>query len=140
MEDDNLVIGYVAGDRAYAYPINIVNMHELVNDELAGVPVLISYCPLCASGVVYRRKLDEQTLLFGNTSALYQSDLVMFDHQTGSYWFQTGGEAVVGSLTGKRLGLLPSMTMAWGEWKRLYPDTRLLAGTAASPAQFAGTR
>ncbi len=74
LEDDNLVIGYVAGDRAYAYPINILNLHELVNDELAGVPVLISYCPLCASGVVYSRKLDEQTLLFGNTSALYQSD------------------------------------------------------------------
>ena len=140
LEDANLVIGYVAGDRAYAYPINILNLHELVNDELAGVPVLISYCPLCASGVVYSRKLDEQTLLFGNTSALYQSDLVMFDHQTGSYWFQTGGEAVVGSLTGKRLELLPSVTMAWGEWKRLYPETGLLTGTAGSPAQFAGSR
>ena len=79
LEDANLVIGYIAGDRAYAYPINILNLHELVNDELAGVPVLISYCPLCASGVVYSRKLDKQTLLFGNTSALYQSDLVMFD-------------------------------------------------------------
>ncbi len=140
LEDTNLVIGYVAGDRAYAYPINILNLHELVNDELAGVPVLISYCPLCASGVVYSRKLDEQTLLFGNTSALYQSDLVMFDHQTGSYWFQTGGEAVVGSLTGKRLELLPAVTMAWGEWKMLYPETGLLTGTASSPTQFAGPR
>jgi hypothetical protein len=140
LEDANLIIGYVAGDRAYAYPINILNLHELVNDELAGVPVLISYCPLCASGVVYSRKLDEQTLLFGNTSALYQSDLVMFDHQTGSYWFQTGGEAVVGSLTGKRLELLPAVTMAWGEWKMLYPETGLLTGTASSPTQFAGPR
>ena len=65
LEDTSLVIGYAAGDRAYAYPINILDRHEIVNDELAGVPVLISYCPLCASGVVYSRKLDEETLLQG---------------------------------------------------------------------------
>ena len=74
------------------------------------------------------------------TSALYQSDLVMYDHQTGSYWFQVGGEAVVGTLTGARLDLLPSITMAWGEWKRLYPDTLLLTGTASEPEAFANRR
>ena len=79
-------------------------------------------------------------LTFGNTSALYQSDLVMYDHQTGSYWFQVAGEAVVGTLTGSRLKLLPSTTMSWGEWKRLYPDTRLLTGTVRSPKSFAQER
>ncbi len=133
----DLIIGYVAGGEAYAYPINVLNLHELVNDEIEGVPLLISYCPLCASGVVYHRVLNGQTLLFGNTSALYQSDLVMYDHQTGSYWFQTAGEAVVGPMTGSRLKLLPSTTMTWGEWKGLYPHTRLITGTASSPTQFA---
>ena len=137
---DDLVIGYVAGDEAFAYPVKVLNLHELVNDDIGGIPVLISYCPLCASGVVYRRQLDGRVLRFGNTSALYQSDLVMYDHQTGSYWFQTGGEAVVGTLTGSRLDLLPSTTMFWWEWLELYPETRLLTGRASSPIQFASPR
>ncbi len=140
LSDDNLIIGYVSGDDAYAYPIDVLNLHELVNDEIDGVPVLISYCPLCASGVVYNRELEGETLLFGNTSALYQSDLVMYDHQTGSYWFQTAGEAVVGSLTGSRLDLLPATTMSWGGWKQLYPETRLLIGTATNPTRFTTPR
>ena len=140
LQDGDLVIGYATGEEAYAYPINVLNQHELVNDVIDGVPVLISYCPLCASGITFHRELDGQTLLFGNTSALYQSDLVMYDHQTGSYWFQTAGEAVVGWLTGSRLRLLPSATMAWGEWKGLYPNTRLLIGTASNPTRFASPR
>lgn len=70
----------------------MLNLHEIVNDVIDGRPVLISYCPLCASGAVYDRELAGEVLLFGNTSALYQSDLVMYDHQSGSYWFQVLGE------------------------------------------------
>ena len=91
LSDYDLVMGYVSGNAAYAYPINILNLHELVNDEIDGIPVLVSYCPLCASGVVYKRELNSRVLLFGITRALYQSDLVMYDHQSGSYWFQVGG-------------------------------------------------
>ena len=114
LEDEDLVIGYRFGDVASAYPLNILDIHEIVNDVIDGEPVLITYCPLCFSGVVFDRELEGLVLTFGNTSALYQSDLVMYDHQTGSYWFQVGGEAVVGSLTGSHLDLLPSATMAWG--------------------------
>ena len=84
LSDHDLVMGYVSGNAAYAYPINILNFHELVNDEIDGIRVLVSYCPLCVSGVVYKRELNSQALLFGNTSALYQSDLVMYDQQSGS--------------------------------------------------------
>ena len=73
-DDYDLVLGYESGDDAYAYPINILNFLEIVNDTIGGVPVLITYCPLCFSGVVFNRELDGQTLTFGNTSALYQSD------------------------------------------------------------------
>ncbi len=97
-----------------------------MNDVIDGVPVLVSYCPLCASAVVYNRILDDRMLVFGNTSALYESDMVMYDHQTGSYWFQVLGEAVVGPLTGQRLTMIPSMTVTWGDWKRLHPDTQIL--------------
>ena len=131
--DRDLVIGYVSESGAYAYPINILNYWELVNDVIDGMPVLISYCPLCGSGVVYSREVEGETLLFGNTSALYESDLVMYDHQTGSYWFQVLGEAIVGEMTGTRLTLLPSQTVTWGEWKKLHPDTRLLAFDDGQP-------
>ena len=136
LKDENLVLGYRSASAAFAYPVNILNFHELVTDDIDGVPVLVTYCPLCFSGVVFSREVDGRELTFGNTSALYQSDLVMYDHQTGSYWFQVGGEAVVGTLTGTRLSLLPSATMEWGEWRRLYPDTRLLVGTAQNPDEF----
>lgn len=126
LRDTDLVVGYASSRGAYAFPIEVLNSRELVNAELDGDPILVSYCPLCASAVVYSRELDGRTLLFGNTSALYESDLVMFDHQTGSYWFQVAGEAIVGTLTGKRLRPLPSSTTTWGDWKRLHPRTRLL--------------
>ena len=140
--DADLVIGYWAGDSAYAYPVNVLDFHEMVTDFIDGVPVLVTYYPLCFSGVVYSRELDGRVLTFGNTSALYQSDLVMYDHQTGSYWFQVAGEAVVGPLTASRLDLLPSTTVTWGEWRRLYPETHLLTGFAGSPNErlFADNR
>ena len=139
LEDDDLVVGYISNKSAYAYPIKVLNFRELVNDVIDGVPILATYCPLCGSGVVFDRELEGETLLFGNTSALFQSDLVMFDHQTGSYWFQVLGEAIVGEKTGKRLALLPAMTISWGEWKGLHPDTRLLVadGGVPFPTRFA---
>jgi hypothetical protein len=128
LDDDDRVIGYVSGSgTAFAYPLKILNSHEIVNDVIDGVYVLVTYCPLCGSGLVNDRMLDGQLLVFGNTSALYQSDMVMFDHQTGSYWFQVASEAVVGPLTGKRMKLLPSMTTTWAQWKELHPETRVLS-------------
>ena len=72
LRDDSLILSYVSGKDAYAYPINFLNMHGIVNDVLNGVSVLITYCPLCFSGVVYHRELDGKLLTFGNTSALYK--------------------------------------------------------------------
>jgi hypothetical protein len=141
LEANDLVVGYVGHEsgQAFAYPLKFLNFHELVNDEIDGIPLIITYCPLCGSGVVFDRRIDDQTLVFGNTSALYNSDLVMFDHQTGSYWFQTGGEAVVGTLTGSRLEPLPSSVMGWGDWLELHPNTRVLSreqGLGTRPSQY----
>lgn len=128
LSDDDMVLGYVSkSGTAVAYPVTMLNLHEIVNDVIDGVPVLISYCPLCVSGVVYDRELDGEVLLFGNTSSLYESDLVMYDHETGSYWFQVLGEAIVGPLSGKRLTMLPSVTAPWGQWKELHPETSILS-------------
>ena len=128
LSPDDLVLGYEAADgQAYAYPAKILNFHEIVNDELGGQAVLISYCPLCRSGIVYDRGLDGRILSFANTGALYQSDLVMYDRETLSYWFQVGGEAIVGELTGARLEPLPSVSTTWSEWRDLHPDTLVLS-------------
>lgn len=127
LEDGDLVVGYAAGETAYAFPLTVLERRELVNAEVEGVPVLVSYCA-CGQAAVYRRELNARVLVFGNTSALYASSRVVFDHQTGSYWLQRTGGAVVGRLTGTRLAPLPSQTLSWGEWKRRHPGTRVLVG------------
>ncbi len=128
LQPNDLVLGYVAADgTAYAYPVKILNLHEIVNDTLTGRDVLVTYCPLCRSGIVYDRNLGEQLLSFGNTSALYEADLVMYDRQTLSYWFQVAGEAIIGEKTGARLEPLPSVTTTWSEWRLLHPQTLVLS-------------
>jgi hypothetical protein len=127
LDDDDIVLGYTAGAQAWAYPVKILNFHEIVNEVLAGQPVLISYCPLCYSGIVFSRVLGDQELLFGNTSALYESDMVMLDYETGSYWWQVAGQAVVGELAGEKLQVLPSRMATWAEWRETHQGTLVLS-------------
>jgi hypothetical protein len=124
---EDMILGYATQEEAWAFPLRILNYHEIVSDTLAGEPILVSYCPLCFSGIIYSRRLAERVLTFGNTSALYESDMVMFDYETGSYWWQVPGEAIVGELTGAQLTVLPSLTTTWDEWQRLYPETQVLS-------------
>ncbi len=127
LQPADTVVGYVDGEKALAYPTKILNYHEIVNETVNGLPILVSYCPLCDSGIVYDRRLEGQVLEFGNTSALHQSDMVMYDKQTLSYWFQVGGDAIVGDLTGKRLAVLPTRFMRWTEWRDAYPNSQVLS-------------
>lgn len=126
LDPDDVVVGYTSEGAAYAYPVKILNFHEIVSDVIDGVPVLVSYCPLCRSAIVYDRRVGDRTLTFSNTSALHQSDLVMADRQTGSYWWQVRGTAIVGSLTGAELEPLPSEMATWGDWIDRHPDTMVL--------------
>ena len=123
LDDQDLVLGYVdENGQAYAYPHKILNFHEIVNDTLADVPVLISFCPLCRSGVVFDRRLGDDLrhdgeLTFSNTSALFDNDMVMVDRQTSSYWWQVPGRSIVGTLSGAELTVLPSTTTTWDRWR-----------------------
>ena len=85
----------------------------MINDVIGGDPVLITYCPLCVSGVVFSREVAGQTLTFGNTSALYQSDLVMYDHQTDTLWSQFLSQGVKGPLLNKKLEIVPAVQTTW---------------------------
>ncbi len=132
MAADDLVVGFVGRDgSAWAYPHRILNLHEIVNDDIAGVPVLVTYCPLCRSGVVFDRRIDDLrhdgVLTFGNTSALYENDLVLVDRQTNSYWWQLAGRSIVGDLSGAELPVLPSVTTSWEQWLVDHPQTQVLA-------------
>jgi hypothetical protein len=128
LDADDIVLGYTdpAGG-TWAYPVRMLNAHELVNDELGGLPILITYCPLCGSGAVYERELDGRSLSFSNTSALFENDLVMVDRETGSYWWQVKGEAIVGSLTGQGLTLVPSVMSTWSDWVAASPETSVMS-------------
>lgn len=116
---------------AKAYPLSVLMYHEIVNDEVGGKEVSITYCPLCNTAVVYDRRLEfegETYLLdFGVSGMLRNSDLVMWDRQTESWWQQLTGEALVGKLAGAELNLLPSMLISLEEYHDAYPDGLVLS-------------
>jgi hypothetical protein len=127
LEDSEAVAVLELGGEVKAYPIRILTWHEIVNDELGGRPVAVTYCPLCNSTVAFARGVGGRVLDFGTTGNLRNSDLVMYDRQTESWWQQITAEAVVGELTGARLEVLPSQILSWSQLKRTHPNARVLS-------------
>ncbi|MGF1550568.1 MAG: DUF3179 domain-containing protein [Sphingomonadaceae bacterium] len=120
------VISLALGGEARGYPLRILTRHEIVNDDVGGVPVAVTYCPLCDSAVVFDRRLDGRVLEFGTTGKLRHSDLVMYDRQTESWWQQFLGLAIVGELKGSELEMLPSRVESLARFRARFPDGRLL--------------
>ena len=127
LEDTEPVLALRIGDEARAYPVQIMIWHEIVNDVVGGVPVTVSYCPLCNSAVAYDRRVGERVVDFGTSGRLYQSALVMYDRQTESLWSHFTGQAVAGVLTGTRLKLFPVATVSWADWRKAHPDGHVLS-------------
>jgi hypothetical protein len=115
------------GGTVKAYPLAILVWHEIVNDEVGGLPVVVTFCPLCNTALVFEREIDGRLLDFGTTGRLRLSDLVMYDRQTESWWQQALGEAIVGKFTGARLSAVVANTLAWADVRRLYPDVQVLS-------------
>lgn len=115
------------GDNARAYPLQILMWHEIVNDTVGGVPVTVTFCPLCNTGIAFDRTLDGQVLGFGTTGRLRFSNLIMYDRQTESWWQQATGEAIVGELTGRKLTLLAASIISWADFKAAHPDGTVLS-------------
>ncbi|MDZ7785161.1 MAG: DUF3179 domain-containing protein [Halioglobus sp.] len=124
LSGDDRVIGVVHGDDARAYPIAIMNWHEIVNDEIGGESIVVSYCPLCGTGMVFEAPEGRS---FGVSGLLYNSDVLMYDRQTESLWSQIKMEAVSGPAVGERLKLLPARHTIWADWRERHPDTQVLA-------------
>lgn len=127
LNTDDLVLGIEINGEAKAYPRKIVVWHEIVNDIVGGTPVAVTYCPLCFTGAAFERILDGEAVEFGVSGLLYNSDLVMYDRKTNSYWSQITGQAIVGELSGQKLTRLPLETLEWSNWKKLHPDTLVLS-------------
>ena len=129
--DDEWVIGIEWEGEARAYPIQILVWHELVNDTIASRPILVSYCPLCGTGMVFERpgsaSMSGEAARFGVSGLLYQSDMLMYDHASESLWSQILATAITGKRMGQRLEVLRSTQERWGDWRSAYPNTKVLS-------------
>lgn len=121
------VISLAVEDDARAYPLQILIWHEIVNDRVGGVPVAVTFCPLCHTGLVFDRRLEGGTTTFGVSGFLRHSDLVMYDRRTESWWQQATGTAIVGELTGRTLERLPAQIISFRQFARAHPDGRVLS-------------
>ncbi len=115
------------GEDVRAYPLQILMWHEIVNDTVGGVPLTITFCPLCNTAIAFERTLDGRTLDFGTTGRLRFSNLIMYDRQTETWWQQAGGDAIAGELAGRQLAFFPATIIAWADFKAAYPDGTVLS-------------
>ena len=127
LEDVQPVVSLEINGAARAYPLAILTWHEIANDTLGGVPVSVTFCPLCNSAVAFDRRVGDVTLDFGVSGNLRHSDLVMWDRQTESWWQQLTGEGIVGAYAGYRLDLLSAQIVSWGDFKAAFPDAEVLS-------------
>ncbi len=127
LHDEDRVLGLSDGNQAKAYPVKILNRHEIVNDMIGGKPALVTYCPLCGTGIAFTPVVNGRPVTFGVSGLLYQSDLVMYDHQTESLWSQISMEAIAGPMTGKKLKHIFLAHTTWGEWQAAHPTTLVLS-------------
>ena len=127
MNDADPVISLDINGEARAYPLAILISHEIVNDEVGGVPVSVTYCPLCNTAIVFDRRVNGRILDFGTSGNLRNSDLVMWDRQTESWWQQITGEAIVGELTGTKLDFIPAPVVSWSQFAMAFPEGKLLS-------------
>ena len=127
LDDVQPVVFFEHRGEAKAYPLAILTWHEIVNDTVGGDPVAITFCPLCNSAIAFDRRLAGTVFDFGVSGLLRNSDLIMWDRQTESWWQQLTGEGIVGRMAGYRLDLLPAAIIAWSDFKRLYPASAVLS-------------
>jgi hypothetical protein len=136
LADQDVVLGISLSGQDKAYPLRMLTHHEIVNDAVAGIPVAVTWCPLTSSAIVFDRRLDGETLEFGVSGLLYNSNLVMYDRKHACLWPQLTTGAVTGKLSSKRLKLVPSLVITWGEWRIVHPNTLVLSPDTGFPMDY----
>jgi len=127
LKTSDRILGLDINGEVKAYPLKILNWHEIVNDSIGGQDVLVSFCPLCGTGMAFDANIKDKRFLFGVSGKLYNSDMLMYDKETQSLWSQIKMEAVTGAMTGEKLVLLPLIHTTWGAWTKRYPNTKVLS-------------
>ncbi len=136
IEDNELVLGITYKGVKRVYPLQIMVWHEIVNETIAGDSLLITYCPLCGSGIAFERVINGEAVEFGTSGKLYNSNLVMYDRKTETYWSQIDGRAIFGELTGMKLKMVRIDTVTWKEWKTAHPDSEVLSQDTGFSRQY----
>jgi Protein of unknown function (DUF3179) len=141
LEDSELVLGVNINGDVRAYPLQILVWHEIVNGKVGGVPVAVTYCPLCFTNQVFNSTIVDDkgktvVLEFGTSGKLYNSNLVMYDRTTKSLWSQAMAQAIVGKLAGVKLERIPFDVAYWKEWKQLYPESKVLSRDTGSTRPY----
>lgn len=121
------VLGVYLNGVAKAYPLGIMNWHEIVNDQFGTEPVVVTYCPLCFTGIAFKAEHKGKRQIFGVSGLLYNNDVLLYDRETESLWSQVMSEAIGGSRKGDRLEKLPVANTTWGDWVTRHPDTLVLS-------------
>jgi hypothetical protein len=122
LRDRSPVISFELDGDARAYPLAILTRHEIVNDRFGETPVAVTFCPLCNSAIVFERQINDTELRLGVSGYLRNSDLIMWDDQTESWWQQLTGEGIVGEFTGEQLTILPSQVVSFEAFREQFPD------------------
>ncbi len=136
LDDKAPVVSVEINGEARAYPIEVLVWHEIVNDTLGGVPVTVTFCPLCNTAIAFDRRLDGTTYDFGVSGNLRYSDLIMYDRQTESWWQQITGAAIVGELTGKRLTPVPAAMVSFADFRATHPEGVVLSRDTGYPRSY----
>ena len=123
----NPVLGVVVGEEAHVYPVHLIEPHQIVNDEVGGVTVVVTYDPLVAVPRAYRRDVDGRTLTFGVSGLVYNSNFLLYDRETESLWLQFTGEAIAGPAAGKKLARVPIRQELLGTWLSRHPLSRVMS-------------
>jgi hypothetical protein len=127
LADNEPVISLEIDGDARAYPLQVITWHEIVNDTVGGIPVVVTFCPLCNSALVFDRRFQDQVFEFGISGLLRNSDLIMYDRTTESLWQQFTGEGIVGDLAGEQLTFLPSSLISFADFRAAFPDGKVLS-------------
>jgi uncharacterized protein DUF3179 len=127
LHDEDRVLALERNGIAKAYPLRILNWHEIVNDRFGDEGVIIIYCPLCGSGTASKAKVAGNSLQLGVSGLLYNSDVLMYDRQTQSLWSQILSQAVTGPMKGTTLPAVAVTHTTWADWRQRHPDTLVLS-------------
>ena len=136
LSDRDPVIGIEINGDARAYPLGVLMRHEIANDVIGGKAVTVTYCPLCNSAIVFDAMIDGKRHDFGTTGRLRNSDLVMYDRQTETWWQQFSGKALIGHYLGKQLEAIPSRVESFANFKKRFPNGKVMAGETGSLARY----